>query len=264
MRSTVPALWDRRHLLGVLVSSQLKRQNRGSLLGYIWWFLDPLMMTAVYYLIIAVLFKRGGSNQPYVLFLVIGLFCFKAFSDSVGQAVTAMQARTSIIRAISFPKAVLPLGGVLANLAYFGFGLVVVVAIAMVYGPQYDTWPSFAYLSLPVVVVVQAAFTAGIALITSVLGVYYTDVRNIVRHILRLWFYLSPGLYSVSLVPERFRDLYMLNPFAGLMESYRAIIMDGELPPMQHLGTAAVVASVTLVAGFLVFLRLEGQIVQKL
>ncbi|OGQ84398.1 MAG: hypothetical protein A2289_15980 [Deltaproteobacteria bacterium RIFOXYA12_FULL_58_15] len=264
MRSSVSTLWQRRHLLSVLVSSQIKRQNRGSLLGYLWWFLDPLLMTAVYYAIVVVLFTRGKGNQPFVLFLVIGLFSFKAFSDSLGQAVGAMQARAAIIKAISFPKAVLPLGGVLANTTYFGFGLLVVICIALLYAPQYGTWPSPAYLMLPVVIAVQIAFTVGAALIVSVLGVWYTDVRNIIRHLLRLWFYLSPGLYSVSMIPERFRDLYMLNPFAGLFESYRAIIMRGELPSAQHLGTASAIAVASLLAGFTIFWRVEGRIVQKL
>ena len=101
MRSTVANLWRRRHLLGVLVASNLKRQNKNSVLGYLWWLLDPILLTCVFYIVVAVLFKRHGSNQPYILFLIIGLLSWKAFSDSVSQAVNSIRGQASIIKSIA-------------------------------------------------------------------------------------------------------------------------------------------------------------------
>ena len=169
MRSTAGNLWARRHLLRTLVVSNLKRQNRNSALGYLWWLLDPVLMTAVYYVVVAVLFDRGGHNQPYILFLVCGLLPWKAFSDSCSQSIGSVKGASGIIRAISFPKAVLPLSLVLSGAVYFGFALLVVVGLALFYGPSHGTWPNPYYLLLPVVIGVQLLFTVGMSLLLSTL-----------------------------------------------------------------------------------------------
>jgi lipopolysaccharide transport system permease protein/teichoic acid transport system permease protein len=257
-------LWRRRHLIRVLVTSNIKRQSRHSSLGYLWWLIDPLLMTAVYYVVVSILFQRGGHNQPYILFLMCGLLPWKAFSDSVSQSVGAIKASAGIIKAISFPRAVLPLSFVLSNLIFFGFALMVLVGLALAYGPQYGTWPGAAYLWLPGVALVQLVFTAGVALIVSTLGVIFSDTSNIIGHILRMAYFLSPGLYSVEQIPTKFRIWFGLNPFSGIMESYRAIVMRNQAPPLLELGQAAAIAAATLLAGYWLFRSREGYFVQRL
>lgn len=264
MRSTLANLIERRHLLWVLVSSNLKRQTKNSALGYLWWFLDPLLMTAVYYLVVVVLFRRGGHNQPFVLFLVCGLLPWKAFSNTVGQSIGSLRGSGGIIKSISFPKAVLPLSLVLSNTVYFLFALIVAMVIGLAYGSEHGTWPNLYYLMLPVVVFLQALFTAGLCMFLAVLGVFFVDIGNIMSHILRMWYFLSPGLYSVQQVPESFRPIFRLNPFSELMTSYRDIIMWGRMPSAFDLGYAFLVGVVTFLAGFAFFKHYEGRVVQRL
>ena len=264
MRSTVSNLWQRRHLLRVLIGSNLKRQNKNSVLGYLWWLLDPILLTCVFYILVAVLFRRGGGNQPYILFLIIGLLSWKAFSDSVGQAVASIRAQASILKSISFPKAVLPLSLVFSNTVHFLFALVVIVALSLWYGNEYGTWPNVYYLMLPVVIALQVLFTVGMAFLVSTLGLFFEDTGNIVQHLLRMWYFLSPGLYSIDLVPERYQAVYRLNPLCELMTSYRDILMLGRMPDWFDLCYAFGIGVFTCLIGYFIFRRYEGRFVQKL
>jgi ABC-type polysaccharide/polyol phosphate export permease len=251
-------------LLRVLVVSNLKRQNKNSVLGYLWWWLDPILMTAVYYVVVVILFRRGGGNQPFVLFLICGLLCWKAFADSVSQSINSLRAAGSIIKAISFPKVVLPLSLVLSNTIYFAFALMVAIGIGLLYGSEYGTWPNPYYLLLPVVMFSQMLLTAGFCLIMSTMGLFYVDTGNIMNHILRMWYFLSPGLYSVTQVPESVRPWFQLNPICELMTSYRDIIMWGRMPSAFDLGYAFMAGLVTCLIGFAMFRRFEGRFVQRL
>ena len=264
MRSTLDNLWRRRHLLGVLVASNLKRQNKNSVLGYLWWLLDPILLTCVFYIVVVVLFKRHGSNQPYILFLVIGLLSWKTFSDSVSQSVNSIRGQASIIKSISFPKAVLPVSLVLSNTFFFLIALVVVVGLGLWYGGKYGTWPNIYYLMLPVVMFLQVLFTVGAVLLVSALGLFFQDTSNIVSHILRMWYFLSPGLYSIELIPEEYRSIFRLNPFCELMTSYRDILMKGRMPDWYDLGYALGIGLFSCLLGYFVFKRYEGRFVQKL
>jgi ABC-type polysaccharide/polyol phosphate export permease len=145
-----------------------------------------------------------------------------------------------------------------------GFSLLVAVGLALIYAPNHNTWPNIYYLMLPAVILLQIFFTTGICLFMATLGLYFPDTSNIMGHLLRMWYFLSPGLYSISLVPERFVPIYRLNPFCGLMTSYRDIIMKGRMPATSDLLYVLTIGMVCFVAGFTVFKRYEGRFAQKL
>jgi len=264
MRSTISNLWARRHLLWVLTSSNIKRQNKNSMLGYLWWLLDPILMTGVYYFLVAILFKRGDPKAPYLLFLLIGLLCWKTFADSVSQSTLMLRSQASIIKAISFPKAILPLSVVVSNTFYFVTALIVAVGLACVYGPHWGTWPNLYYAMLPVIIGAQVLFSVGLALLVSVLGVFFADTANIIGHLLRMWFFLSPGLYSLDRVPQHLVPYFKLNPFSSIMTSYRDILIFGRMPSLGNMAYAIGAGIVSCALGMWVFKRLEGRLVQKL
>lgn len=264
MQSSLKNMWRRRHLLRMLVISNIKRQNKNSVLGYLWWLLDPILMTGVYYFLVAVLFKRGDSHAPYLLFLLIGVLCWKAFADSVGQSTLMLRNQAMIIKAISFPKAILPLSIVMSNTFFFMTSLLVAVGLALVYGPHWGTWPSLYYVFLPLIIGMQVLFTVGLALLVAALGVFFADIANITGHLLRMWFFLSPALYSLSRVPKKFLPFYQLNPFSSLMTSYRDILIFGRLPALGDMAYALGAGIMSCALGLWIFKRLEGRLVQKL
>lgn len=264
MKSSVANLFQRRHLLWVVTTSNLKRQNKNTVLGYLWWLLDPILMTAVYYVLVAVLFRRGGDNQPFVLFVLCGMLCWKAFADSTMQAINMLNSQAAIIRSISFPKAILPLSVVLSNTYFMIIGLSVAVVLACVFGPEYGTWPSWRYVFLPVVIACQMLFTFGMALAMAASGVLFKDTSNIMGHVVRMWYFMSPGLYSIDNIPDRYHWLFRLNPFTELMTAYRDILMFGRVPSLFDLGYAFFAGLAACLVGFLIFRGLEGRLVQNL
>jgi ABC-type polysaccharide/polyol phosphate export permease len=134
----------------------------------------------------------------------------------------------------------------------------------MFFGGEYGTWPSVYYLMLPVVIGLQVLFTIGVVLIVSTLGLFFQDTGNIISHLLRMWYFMSPGLYGLDMVPARYQAIYRLNPFCELMTSYRDIIMWGRMPDLYDLGYTFAIGMFCCMVGYLVFKRYEGGFVQKL
>ncbi|RME21773.1 MAG: ABC transporter permease [Deltaproteobacteria bacterium] len=264
MDSSLENLWRRRHLLWILVVSNIKRQNKNNFLGYLWWWLDPLLMTGVYFFMVYVLFRARSKEYPYLLYLVSGILPWKALADSLGQSVGILRSHASIIRAIGFPKAVLPLSMTISNIIYFFFSVVVLLVLGLVYDEQWNTWPGWQLLWLPVVSALQVAFTAGLALLVSAAGVFFLDLSNILGHLLRMWMYLSPVIYPVSLIPEQLFGLYRLNPMYAYLGAYRDIFVFAQSPSVWSLGYGTLASVVMLSFGMLVFRRLEGKVVQRL
>jgi len=264
MQSTLANLWQRRHLLRMLVSSNLKRQNKNTVLGYLWWLLDPMLMTAVYYVLVAVLFKRHDKDSPYVFFLMVGLLSWKAFSDSLAQSVLVFKGQAPLVRSIGFPKVVLPLSIVLSNGIYFMIALLVAFGLGLAYGPSWGTWPSLYYLLLPIPIIIQLVMAAGFSLIVCTLGVFFHDTANILNHILRMWFFLTPVLYPLTRVPTKLLPVFRLNPFSEILPIYRDIIIHGRMPLLSDILYSAAAALVVGVFGYLFFRRYEGRLVQRL
>ncbi len=257
---------SRRRLIRYLIQADLKKKGADTILGNVWWVLDPLLQMLVYMILVSVVFTR---KQPdYALFIFAVILPWKWFLASVNDAIGSVTSQERLIKQLQFPKIVLPMASTLAGIVSFSFGLVALAGLYLVVFPDRFT---LYVLLIPVVAVVQLVFTMGVGLILSAANVFVRDISNVARHFLRLWFYLSPGLYSLTLLtessigkshPELVRLLY-LNPFAVLFESYRAVAYgtaDGGMPTMPNwisLGILFAVSVVLLVIGTAFFKRLE-------
>lgn len=233
-----------------MVSAALKKQNVRTVLGYVWWLLDPLLLMAVYVLLVSVLFKRGGEDYP--VFVLTAVLAWKWFAGGVQQAMSFTVGRESLMRRAAFPRAVLPIAAVSAEALHFAFGLVALAAFAFAFGIS----PHPVLVLLPVVVLVQFALTLAVAFFLSALNVFFRDVAKLASHAFRVGFYLSPGLYALSSVPAEYRSLYELNPFATLFPAYRAIVMEHSVPDATALGAVAGGSLLLLLVGYAFFVRL--------
>ncbi|MDD5194056.1 MAG: ABC transporter permease [Candidatus Omnitrophica bacterium] len=215
-------LWCHRELIRFLVYGDFKSIYKTKTFGFIWSVLDPLLMMGVYFLLVSVIFKRGGPYFPLLLFCA--LLFWKCFTSSLSDSVTSISGRAQLIKAINFPKVVLPFSKVLLNFLELGFGLLVIIPFLFLFRVNI-TWN---ILWLPFLLLVQFLFTFGLALSFSLTGVYFRDFQNILQYFLRIWFYLSPVLYSAGeRFPKSLKPLYMLNPFSSLLESYKNIFVWG-------------------------------------
>lgn len=258
-------LWERvgqalrwRGLLQYLTISTLKAGQHNTLLGYLWWVLDPLLLMAVYVVLVDIIFDKGVANYP--VFVLAAVLPWKWFANSLQDSMSSLVGKERLIKQVAFPKVVIPLSQVLANLVSFSFGLLVLIAFVLASRISI-TW---AILTLPLVVGGQLLLTLGMALLISSVNVFFRDVQNMSRYGLRLWFYLSPSLYTIDLVPERFRDLYLLNPFAHIFTAYRDALMNGSVPAGDDLLWVYGWGALALALGLAVFSRLEPRLAKVL
>jgi lipopolysaccharide transport system permease protein len=251
-------IWSRRRLARYLVQADLTKKGSDTVLGNVWWVLDPLLQMAVYVIFVSIISSR--STPAYPLFIFAAILPWKWFSSSVGDAITSVTAQERIIKQVQFPKIVLPVASVLSGIVNFAFGLIPLVGLIVVFFPSYlSPW----LLLIPVVAAVQFVFMLAVSMFLSATNVFYRDVGNVIRNLLRLVFYLSPSLYSLEQIKNltdksRVLDfLVTFNPFSTLLESYRNLIYYGKPPEWAALGVLTAVSVVVLLLGVLFFKRLE-------
>jgi ABC-type polysaccharide/polyol phosphate export permease len=258
LAGTIRDVRSRRHLIRYLVAADMKKRGADTILGNVWWILDPLLTLLVYVVLVTIILH---STQPaYPLFVFSAVLPWKWFSASIADATTCIATREKVIKQVAFPKIVLPVAATMGGVVSFIFGLIPLGAMMLLLYPSYiSPW----LLLIPVVAVVQAVFTLALSILASAVTVFYRDIGNLSVHALRMWFYLSPALYGsaqVESLATNHKELYTifnLNPFAGLFESYRNLIYYGQPPAWNLLALVVGESFALLVFAVLVFRRVE-------
>jgi ABC-type polysaccharide/polyol phosphate export permease len=251
-------LLSRRRLIRYMVSANMKRTHVDTVLGQVWWVLDPLLQMAIYVVLIEIILNRGTPDYP--LFIFAAILPWKWLSISLGTSTGSITGREGLIRQVQFPKIVLPAAGVLTGTVSFAISLIALGLMFILYTDRLSPW----LLAIPLVAVVQFAFSIGLGFILAAVNTFYRDVQNILGHVIRLWFYASPGLWSFQdhLEDSPLRGILMLNPMAPILESYRSLIYgttEGIHPGPDFFGLAMVfLFSIGLIlVGILLFKRME-------
>jgi lipopolysaccharide transport system permease protein/teichoic acid transport system permease protein len=240
-----------RELVRHLVRAALAKESTGRVFGALWWLIDPLVLVAVYVFFVDVILQSGGED--FALFVLVGALVWKHLSSGVITSMTTTLAREQAMRQVAFPRAVLPLSAVLAETIHLALGLLVYVAAAIVFGVVVG--PAFLFV-LPLVAI-QVVLVLGLSLALAAVNVLYRDVQNLTSYVLRVGFFLSPALYAIDQIPESARPVYLLNPFATLIPAFRDVMLYDRQPDWSAVGLVGLGSVVTLVAGFVVFTRLE-------
>jgi ABC-2 type transport system permease protein len=194
----------------------------GSVLGYLWSLMRPLMLFGVLYVVFSQIVKFGGDIQNYPVLLLFNIVLFNFFSDSTQRAVTAVVDSEGIVRKMHFPRLVIPLSTVLTGALNLILSLIAVFVFLLVYGVE----PRATWLLLPVLLVPLVAITAAVAMIVSAMYVRFRDVAPIWFVVSTILFYGSPVLYAIDAVPDSSQRWVMLNPIAMLLEQGRQWIVD--------------------------------------
>jgi ABC-type polysaccharide/polyol phosphate export permease len=249
---------SRRRLIVYLVQAGLKKSGADTIFGNVWWVLDPLLQMLVYVVLVSVIFAR---NQPdYPLFIFAAILPWKWFASAIQDGTVSVMSAGQLIKQIHFPKIVMPLAAATSGVANFAFGLIPLFGLLLLfYSDRLSIW----LLTIPVIALVQFLFTLPLAIVLAALNVFYRDISNVMRHIIRLWFYLSPGLYAIDQLKGISKnnplvaDLLLLNPFATLFTAYRNAIYNEAPPDWFELARLAGVSIVLLAGAIWVFKRLE-------
>jgi ABC-type polysaccharide/polyol phosphate export permease len=249
-------IWSHRRLTRYLVRADLKRDGSDTLLGNIWWILDPLLQMVVYVVLVTVIFKV--NKDAYPLFVFSAILPWKWFSSAINDGITSVTTRERIIKQVKFPKIVLPVSATIGGIANFAFGLIPLFGLMLLF---YQDRISWYLLLIPAIAAVQFVFTLACAVLVAGVNVFFRDIANVARHALRLWFYLSPALYSYHDVAGRLGGvvgkLMVLNPWTPLFESYRDVIYNETMPNWLWLFALLVASTVFLGLATLFFKRVE-------
>jgi lipopolysaccharide transport system permease protein len=251
---------SRRRLIRYLVRADLRRNGSDTLLGNVWWVIDPLLQMLIYSVLVTLIFDR--KIEDYGLFVFCAILPWKWFEATVRDGVTSVTSQERLIKQIYFPKLVLPVSAVVAGIVNFAFGLVPLVGLTLVlYRDRLSPW----LLLIPVVAVVQFVFSLAVATTLGAINVFYRDVGNLSRHLLRFWFYLSPTLYSADTILKSdfarehhwVATVYNLNPWTHILGSYRDVAYFGTAPDWLGLAALMLVSVVLLAGAILLFKRVE-------
>jgi ABC-type polysaccharide/polyol phosphate export permease len=236
-------------LLTALTGRDLRLRYQGSVLGWAWSLARPLALGAV----LAFALGRVLGTGITVEFLLAGLFPWFWFQGAVQGATGSFIGNGGLLKKVRFPRAVLPLSTVLGVTLQFALSLPVLIGFVVITGND----PSASWLALPLMFLLQLGLTVGLGLFVASVTVYFRDLEHLAEVLLTLVFYATPIIYSAALVPEGYRWLLWVNPLAPLMEGWRSILLEGQLPAWSHLGAAAGIAAAALAVGWLTFRRLE-------
>jgi ABC-type polysaccharide/polyol phosphate export permease len=237
LRQGISDILSRRRLVRYLVQADMKKRGSDTFLGNVWWVLDPLLQMAVYVILVSVIRSRSAPDFP--LFILAALLPWKWYQSVVNDATSAVVSKDKLIRQIAFPKLVLPVSAATAGVVGFAWGMVPLGLLMLLF---LDRIQPIMLVWIPIIAAVQFVFTMGSAILVSAANVFFRDLGKAIGHGLRLWWFLSPGLYSLqdvratALVQDYpiIGTLVGFNPFAVLFEAYRGVIYggaDGVSPP---------------------------------
>jgi len=250
---------QRRELLRQMVISKLVVGQKDYMLGYLWWIIEPISMTFIYWLLFHKIFGNGGPD--YHIFILCGLIPFKAVASSFNQSLNALGGNLTLLSQLAFPRVFLPIADILTNHVKLLFGFLVVFAAAAVH---YKTI-SASVLFFLAPFVLQIILLCGIAMLLSILGVYFSDLKNIVELGTRALLFLSPIFFGIDRIPQQYRDIYVLvNPMAPLILSYRDIFLNGVAPRPEYLLILLVESLLVFTIGYLFFCQHERRILKCL
>jgi ABC-type polysaccharide/polyol phosphate export permease len=245
-----------RGLISSLVARELKARYRGSVFGFLWSFINPLLLLLIYtFVFTTVIPNEEPRTKPYALFMFSGILPWTWFATSLSDAAGSLLAGGNLIKKVLFPAEVLPIVSVLANMVHFFFGLTILVFFLLVY----RHYPSPADLVwFPVAVAVEFVFATALALLLSALTVHFRDIRDILANVLTLWFFATPIIYPwFQPNVQRFHTLFNVNPFTHLAVAYQEILFFGHIGHWRWLLALGAGSIVLFLACYWVFDRLR-------
>ncbi len=251
MKRFFSELYAYREMLKSLVQKDLKTRYKGSFLGFLWTFINPLMQLAIYALIFPFLMRVEEKN--YAMFLFVALLPWLFFSTSLQTSTDCIVENYNLVKKIYFPRQVLPLSVATGGLVNYIYGLIVVLVGLLIAGIPL-TWN---ILFLPLLLLILYITVSGFCLMFSALNVYIRDLEHIVNIVTMAWFYATPIVYPLTMLPDWLQKILLFNPMTPLVQGFRNVIYYGVSPDLTEIVIAAIEAIIIFTAGVLIFNKME-------
>lgn len=245
-------IYEYRDMIISLVHRDLRGRYKGSVLGFFWTFLSPLLQLLVYTFVFSIIMRAG--IEDYYLFLFVSLVPWTFFSASLSAGANCILNQSNLVNKIYFPREVIPIAHVLYQLVNMLLSYIVVIAVLLVSGKGFNF---AAWICFPIVVIQETLLTIGFVFILSAITVFFRDIGYFMPILMMLWQFASPVMYGIDMVPERFRFLYNFNPMSPIVLAYRDIFYYKRFPELSTFVSGTVIGVVALIVGWIVFGRLQ-------
>ncbi|WP_454717233.1 ABC transporter permease [Caulobacter segnis] len=252
-RVNVAELWQARELLYILALREVKVRYKQAAIGVGWAILQPVLAVLIFSAIFGHFAKMPTGDTPYIVFAFCAVLPWTYFSEAVRRSSMGLVSDSELIRKVYFPRLILPLALVSAPLVDFLAGMVVLLALLVVYGIT----PTPFFLLLPVFLAIALALALSVGLWLGPLSVRYRDVMHALPFMIQVWLYATPVAYPASIVPERWRLLYSLNPMVGVIEGFRWALLGTSHPDFRAMAISVAFIAVSLTLGLVYFRKME-------
>ncbi|MCL2214230.1 MAG: ABC transporter permease [Treponema sp.] len=249
-----------REMIANLVRKDLRGRYKGSVFGFLWTFINPLLQVLVYSFVFSFILMRGAIEK-YYLFLFVGMVPWLFFATCITAGANVIRDNKNLVAKIHFPREVMPIYFVTSSFINMLLCFVIVVPLSLFSGVKFNLT---AYLCLPLIMAVEYIIAMGACFIVSAVDVYFRDLSQITGIIAMAGQFCTPILFSLSSVPENLRPTIMLNPLAPVIIAYREVLYYGNVPELDSLIFPAIAGFIILIIGFIIFDRLKRRFAEVL
>jgi|ADurb_H2B_02_Slu_FD_contig_81_454683_length_1440_multi_2_in_0_out_0_2 lipopolysaccharide transport system permease protein len=250
-------VWEFKDLLFFLIKRDLKVRFQQTFIGVLWIVLQPLIQMLIFFVIFGIFVRVPTDGIPYPVFYLSGYVVWQLFLQIVNSSATSLLGNIGIITKIYFPRLTLPLSTAIGALIDFliSFSVLMVFLLA-------NNYPITArYILLPFLVLLTMVFSEGVGLLFGALMVVFRDTKNLLGFILQIWMFITPIMYTISIVPEQYKIFFYLNPLTGFIGAYRWIFLGTDsLPTVEYFVVSSLVAVAFLIVGMIAFRSMENKI----
>lgn len=251
-------LYNYRELLKTNIKKEVRGKYKGSWLGVLWTFLNPLLMLAVYAFVFPYILRVKVEN--YTIFMIVALIPWNFFTTAIQSGTGSVVANGNILKKVYFPREIIPISITTSQLVNFLITCIIMFVFILFSGVGF----SIHLLLMPLLILIQYLITLALTFVLSALTVFVRDVDHFVSVALTLGFYATPIVYQASMLPEKFQWVLNFNPMAQLVEAYRAILYYHQLPNFTMLGIWGILSIILLILGYIIFKNLEKSFVEEL
>lgn len=257
--NTLKEIYEYRQMIYSLVKRDLRGRYKGSFLGFLWTFINPLMQLLIYTMVFSIILKSGIDK--YYLFLFVALIPWNFLSTTLTGGSRAVLSQQGMVTKIYFPREVLPIACTTAAFINMLYCFIVVFIVVFFSGIGFNF---LALLCLPIVMAIEYFFVLGLTFLGSSITVYFRDLEHILGILTMAWIHLTPVMYPIEIIPEEILPVFKLNPMTHIISAYRDILYYTKIPDFGSLLYGFVFALVVLIIGYAVFSRLKIRFAEEM
>lgn len=249
-------VYEKKELISVIAGFELKRSIVQTKLAYLWWLLDPLLNFFCYWFLVVVLVRKGNSDVPYALFMITAVLPWHFTQKTIQSSTTLWERYKRLIDQVRFPYLDLILASLIYETVLYSISQFIVIGVCFAYG----FYPKMSWFYLPLIIFVQAFLSFGFMLFNALIAFMFYDYQKLLPFILRIWFFVSPAVWAIDMLPAQYQAYVYYNPMTIVFESYRSVLLYGHAPNWHHIELFLLFSFCVSLVGLALFLKKEPYI----